>query len=91
MGNRDDMDPPVEEHDRNIVSRGWDAVRKFVQLQFMEINGGVTVDEAERVVAGIASFGHRERFKSSSETRKLFVDHYKGLRTFQIYACIVCH
>ena len=67
-----------KEQDKNAVTRGWDIVRKFMHLQFMEISGGVTVNDAERLVKGIASFGHREKFKNSSETRKLFVDHYKG-------------
>ena len=66
------------DQDKNVMTRGWDIVCKFMHLQFMEISGGVTVNDAERLVTGIASFGHRDRFKNSSETRKLFVDHYKG-------------
>ena len=80
MGNPDrELHTPVGDYDRNIVTRGLDVVRKFVHLQFMELSGGVTVTEAERVVAGITCFGRRERVRNSSETRKLFVDHYKGL------------
>ena len=92
MGNRDDgTDPPVEEHDRNIMSRGWEVVQKFIHLQFMELSGGVTVNEAERVISGIASFGHRERFRNSSETRRLFVDHYKGSKVVCVCVCVCCH
>ena len=73
------MENNLNKDENNVMARGWNIVRKFVHLQFMEVSGGVTVSDAERLVAGIASFGHRERFRNSSETRKLFVDHYKGV------------
>ncbi len=67
------------EDSKALAMRGWDVVRRFARVQFAELSGGWSLSEAEQLVAKFLNANNKQKLKIASETRKLFVDHYKGL------------